>query len=557
MKFPRHTIKARARGSVLVVAMVMTMLGGLFIAGWMGLAAMRAAYASNAEYAARRRVMLENSKVYAMQIARQNAMSGDNSLASRASVLSDGTMGWGGIDTSIGWNLKLFSLPTSVPAEVTYPYASYYTTIPPYNSQGLRPGASFLSTQILQRPSYFAAASQATVSADSASRFNATMNDFNAYLFLKAMNPCLAGDGLVVYHRPDSESGEIELASNLYIDGRLVVREPACFFNNTNVNLGAKVRLNARCKSLYVQKFDERNRITGTDITGLEIAPSNMPAVPSTYGSFPAPTSGPLTTSELYRGELNVIQNNSNPTNSLWHIQQREATAGRSPLQTISNGTVFGTTTDPVYIRDELNPAYPPPGWPNGYPHVWKVLYVNLDHASLPNLRVYPVVHSIVFVGQKTKTAYDNAASMTPRSVLLLPPASGDPMLLKTFFAYENNRPFILGAKGDRDPLELSWKFGQTIPAVSTPLTVDWKLVFFNEYRQVTVFVPSVGGVDSVSIVGGFLTNWSIKRNDSGDAARFKIAPQWLTDGDANGYNFAALLPRDAWVESFFQLAPP
>ncbi|MDB6117196.1 MAG: hypothetical protein JWO08_977, partial [Verrucomicrobiaceae bacterium] len=202
MEFPRHTIKTSARGSVLVVAMVMTMLGGLFIAGWMGLAAMRAAYASNAEYAARRRVMLENSKVYATQIARQSAMSGDNSLASRSSVLSDGAMGWGGIDTSVGWEVKLFSLP----ADVTYPYSTNYTTVHPYNSQGLRPGASFLSAQVLRRPSYFAAASQAAVNADYASRFNATMNDFNAYLFLKAMNPCLAGDGLVVYHKPDSES---------------------------------------------------------------------------------------------------------------------------------------------------------------------------------------------------------------------------------------------------------------------------------------------------------------------------------------------------------------
>lgn len=551
MKFSRHPIKDQ--GSVLVVAMVMTMLGGLFIAGWMGLAGMRAAYASNAEYSARRRVMLENSKVYATQIARQNAMSGDSTLTTVSSQLIDGSSIWGGIDTHDGWSdLKLYSLPK----EVTYPYDTNYTTIHPFNAQGLRPGASFLSSQKLHRPPTLEAPRTALISSDYTRRFEANMNDFDAYLFLKAMCPCLAGDGLVVYHKPDAEAGEIELASNLYIDGRLVVREPACFFNNSNVNLGAKVRLGTYCKSLYVQQLDERNRLTGTDTSGLEIAASNMPAVPSTYGPYPPPTSGPLTTSQLYRGELNVIQNNSNTTNSLWHMQQREVDAARSPLQTISVGTVFGATTDPVYIRDETNPPYPPPGWPSGYPYLWKVLYINLDHVNLPNLRVYGVVSQIVFLGQSSRPAYDSAASMTPRSVIVLPDSLG--RTVQDFaFDRENNRPLIVAAKGNRrERLDMFWT-GHTIPSVTTPLTTDWKLIFINEYRQVTVYPPNVGGVDSVSIVGGFLTNWSIKRIDGGTATRFKIAPQWLTDGDANGYRLATLLPRDAWLESFFKLTDP
>ena len=556
MKPPRHSIHLRPRGSVLAVAMVMTMLGGLFIAGWMGLASMRSAYANNAEYAARRRVMLENSKAYATQIARQTALNGNSSMSPLISTLSDGYTGWGGIDT-IGWNqLKVFSLPP----DVTYPYTGKYNTVHPYNGVGLHPGASFQNAQMFQRPPSYQAASELLINNDPSNRFNVTMNDFNAYLFLKAICPCLAGDGLVVYRKPDVEPGEIELASNLYIDGRLVVRDPACFFNSSNVNLGAKVRLGALCKSFYIQRADDRNRLTGTDTSGLELMPSNVPAVPSTFGPFPVASGGTLSTSDLYRGELNVVQNNSNTTNSLWHMQQRESDAGRSNLQTISNGTAFGLTTDPVYIRDESSPLYSPPSWPSGYLPIWKVLYVNLDHANLPNLRVSSVVDAIVFMGQQTKAAYDNAATMTPRSVILLPPpvgGAGAHNLLRVFFAFENNRPLIVGAKGTRDKLELSWKYGKTIPAVTTPLTVDWKLIFINEYRQVTLFVPEIGGVDSVAIVGGFLTNWSIKRNDGGIASRFKIGPQWLTDGDVNGYNLATLLPRDAWVESFFQLAPP
>ena len=552
MKPPRYSIPFRPRGSVLAVAMVMTMLGGLFIAGWMGLASMRSAYANNAEYAARRRVMLENSKAYATQIARQTALNGNSSMSPLISTLTDGYTGWGGIDT-IGWNqLKVFSLPP----DVTYPYTGKYNTVPPYNGVGLHPGASFQNAQMFQRPPSYQAASELLINNDPSNRFNVTMNDFNAYLFLKAICPCLAGDGLVVYRKPDVEPGEIELASNLYIDGRLVVRDPACFFNNSNVNLGAKVRLGTLCKSFYIQRADDRNRLTGTDTGGLELMPSNVPAVPSTFGPFPVASGAPLSTSDLYRGELNITQNNSNTTNSLWHMQQRESDAGRSTLQTISDGTAFGLTTDPVYIRDETNPPYPPPAWPSGYPHVWKVLYINLDHANLPNLRIYGVVQQIVFLGQTTRTAYDNAATMTPRSIIVLPDALS--RTVQDFaFERENNRPLILAAKGNRrERLDMFW-VGHTIPAVATPLTVDWKLIFINEYRQVTLYPPNLGGVDSVAIVGGFLTNWSVKRLDGGTAARFKIGPQWLTDGDVNGYNLATLLPRDAWLESFFQLAPP
>lgn len=525
--------------------MVMTMLGGLFIAGWIGLASMRASYAANAEYAARRRLMLENSKAYTTQIARQNAMSGDSTLPAGTSVLSDGANNWGGMEAVTGWShLKLYSLPT----DVTYPYTGDYTTVHPYNPQGLHPGPSFLSTQTLVRPDGFQAASEVLINSDPANRFNVTMNDFTSYLFLKSISPCLAGDGLVVYRKPDIESGEIELASNIYVDGRLVVRDPACFFNSSNVNLGAKVKLGTICRSLYIQKFDDRNRVTGTDTSSLELAPSNMPAVPSTYGPTPA-------TTDLYRGDLNITQNNSNTSNSLWHMQQREADAGRSPLQTISVGTAFGLTTDPVYIRDETNPPYPPPAWPSGYPHVWTVMYVNLDHPSLPNLRVYGVVQQIVFLGQTTKTAYDNAATMTPRSIVVLPDALG--RTVQDFaFERENSRPLIIAAKGNRrERLDMFW-VGHTIPSVTTPLTVDWKLVFINEYRQVTVYPPNLGGVDSVAIVGGFLTNWSVKRLDTGAATRFKITPNWLVDNDARSLTLASLLPRDAWLESFFQLSP-
>ncbi len=504
--------------------MIMTLVGGLFLAGWISLASMRAAYSRNAETAAKRRLMLENSKAYGQQIARQNAMSGNSTMGAVASYLNDGTGTWGGVDTGAGWsNLQLYALPGAV----SYPATGYYSTLFPYNSTGMRPGASYISTQQLQRPS----------------ALQNTVDPFTGYLFLKAINPCLAGDGMVIYRKPDVEPGEVELASNLYVNGRLVVRDPACFYNASSVNLGAPFRVGTYCKSFYLQKYDPLNRVTGTDTGGLQLLPSNMPAMPSTYG--------PAGVSDLYRGDLNVIQNSANPANSLWDMQQRESDAGRSTYQTISDGTAFGNSSNPVYIVDETNPPYPPPAWPSGYPHIWKVMYVNLDNASLPNLRVYGVINQIVFFGQTTAANYNAAASLTPRSILVVPDALG--RTVQDFaFVRENNRPLILGAKGShRERLDMFWT-GGTIPSVTTPLTADWRLIFINEYRQVTVYPPSTGGVNAVSIVGGFLTNWSVKRLDSGAASTFTLTPEW------NGsYTLASLLPRDAWLESYFQLTSP
>ena len=475
-------------------------------------------------------------------------MSGDSNLGGGVSLVSDGTKAWGGIDTYGGWaGMSLYAPPP----ENTFPYATNYVNVHPYNVTGLHPGPTFLTTGLFRRPGLFQAASEAAINADPTTRFAVTMNDFNSYLFLRSICPCLAGDGVVVYRKPDVESGETELASNIQVNGRLVVRDPSCFFNSSNVDLGAKIKLGTRCKSLYIQKYDDRNRITGTDTSGLEIMPSNMPAVPSTYGPTAAST-------DLYRGDLDITKNDKNTDNSLWHIQQREATAGTSPLQTISAGTVFGLTSDPVYIRDETNPPYPPPSWPSGYPHIWKVLYINVDHANLPNLRVYGVVHQIVFLGQTTKTAYDNAATMMPRSVIVIPDATGR-TVQDLAFERENSRPLIVAAKGNRhERLDVFWT-GHTIPSVATPLTVDWRLIFINEYRQVTVYPPNVGGVNAVSIVGGILTNWSVKRIDAGAASTFAITPDWLVDGNANSFTLASLLPRDAWLENFFQLVgvPP
>jgi len=532
------------QGGLLPVALMMVMLGGLFLTGWMSLLNARALSARNSEYAAKRRLSLESSKALTRQLLLERAYSGNSTLGSGIVGQLDGVgANWGGLYTNTGWsNLRLYDLPP----EVNYPATGYQTKVFPYNQLGLRPGATFISTQSVRRPD----------------AYNGTLDPFNAYGFAKGIFPSLAGDGFIVYRKPERESGEIVISPNFYVDGRLVIRDPASLFTTASVNLGAKVRINTRSKSLYIQKFDDRNRVTGTTLTGTEQASLNLPCTPSTFGPFPRPANAVPTTKELFRGELEIIKNTYVPSglpasvthhpNCLWQIQEREATSSpvRAALTTISVGTATGNNTNAWWIEDQTNPTYPPPNWPSGYPPVWKVLFIKLDHAALPNMRVYGVVHQVVLLGQTTNTTYTDAGNLAPRSILIVPD-SASRAVQDMRFINENNRPLVLAVKGNvRQPLGLFWG---GVSANSTSLTLDWRLVLINEYRQVMCNLPSGGGgPNSVVLTGGVLTNWSFQRYDSGSSENFKILPEWNAS-----YAFASVLPRESWLESYFQLAAP
>lgn len=552
MNFPRPQ-RFHPHGGLLAVALVMTMLGGVFLAGWVALCNARAMQARNSEVAAQRRLMLENSKAYIRQMVLERAYSGNSTVG--GNVEGDVGLSWGALNTGTGWNnLKLYDLPD----QVAYPLPGYYTKLFPFNMLGLRPGYSFISSQKLLRP--------ATYNGD----IHSAMDPFNAYQFMKGIFPSLAGDGLVIYRKPEGDPREIIL-TNFYVQGRVAVRDPASFYNSSEVNLTVPKRLPVRASSFYIQKFDERNPVSANTLSGTQLMTLNLPATPSTFGPFPVSGGGAPTTKELFRGELNIVRNTYVPAglpasvthhpNCLWQIQTREATSTpvRAPLTTISAGTSTGTPADAWWIVDEsAAPTYPPPAYPSGYGAGFQVLFINLSHADLPNLRVYPVVQQVVFLGQSTAAAYTAAASMDPRIICFVPLPSGQ-SFKDVRFIRENNRPVVLGVQAHHtgEPMELYWM----PPNVNTtPLTIDWRMILINEGRQMSFYRPngSGGGPDSVILNGGILTNWSMERRvgstaDGGGADKFKIIPESAT-GTTASYNLASILPREAWLESYFQL---
>lgn len=531
----------------------MTMLGGVFLAGWVALTNARAMQARNSEVSAQRRLMLENSKAYIRQMVQERAFSGNSTVG--ASIEGDVGGSWGALNTGTGWSgLKLYDLPP----EVSYPEAGYYTKLFPYNLLGLRPGASFVSAQKLLRPASYNGV------------IHSAMDPFNAYQFMKGIFPSLAGDGLVVYRKPEGDPREI-IVPNFYVQGRFVVRDPASFYNSSEVNLTYARRLAVRASSFYIQKYDERNPVSANTLTGSQLMTQNLPATPSTFGPFPVPGGGAPTTKQLFRGELNIVRNTYVPAglpasvthhpNCLWQIQTREATSTpvRAPVVTISAGASTGTAADPWWIADEsAAPTYPPPAYPSGYGAGFQVLFINLNHADLPNLRIYPVVQQVVFLGQASSSDYTAAASMDPRIILFVPLASGQ-SFKDVRFIRENNRPMVLGMQAHHtgEPMEFYWM----PPNVnSSALTIDWRMILINEGRQVSFYRPngSGGGPDSVILNGGILTNWSMERRvgstaDSGSADKFKIIPESAT-GISASYSLASVLPREAWLESYFQL---
>ena len=519
----------------------MTMLGGLFMAGWVAMASARSVQARLSENAAKRRLVLANSKVLTRQYGLTKMFQVGNTQTANATT-SLGTDFWGTLDTYSGFNSIA---PFDVPPVTAYPAAGYYDKVFPYNSAGGKPGPSFVNTQRAIRSSSYSGTSPYLDSA--------AADPFNGWLFLKSSSPAFTGDPLVIYKKPATESGEIVIDSNFNIDGRLVVRDPRSLFNFTNVDRGSKVRLLARCKSIHVQKDDPDNLVTGTNVSNTEIAANNSAATVATNGFTAA---AGLTTA--YDGELNVVNNSANPSNSLYHLQDREVAAGAS-LLTILSPLDYGAATDPVQVIQytSANGRTPPtnvkpPGWPSGYSD-WSIAYIRLSNASLPHIRISSAINQIVLEGQTTSADFTAAAAMDPRIIIV----ESDPAKYTkfTYLTYENSRRIIFGTKGRANQVnEMRWVGPNTPSAiappatVSTPLTLDWRMNLINEGRQTVVYIPTSGGY-GVAIIGGVQTNWSFERGDAGAYTGFKISPVWTSD-----YTLARVLPREGWLETYFQI---
>jgi hypothetical protein len=508
----------------MAAALLFMLLSGLFIGAWVSLMSTRAVQVSYLESASQRRISLENSRQLSWQCALEKGFVPGASLGATEASFGPST---GGVLTGDGWSDLNIYRSTDAPGTMS--------TVFPYNYTGLRPATAYLTREQLLRPAGLTA-----------------IDPFQAHLFMKTFNPVLAGDLFVVYKKPATAPGELDVYANTnahvaswQVEGRTVLRSPESLFARTTTS---PLQLPFRTRSLYIQSHDAYNSraVLATDLAGQRLLPSNAPAGPSSSG----PVSG--TDSDRFRGYLNVIRNGNNPDNSLWHFMEREQAAGRTGFSTIDAFSKTGTSSDAFWMEEQENPTYPPPGWPSGYPPRLRVLMVRLHHAGLTHMRVLGVVDQIVFKGQNTPGLFSQAGLLAPIMFAVVPMNATGPSVRDIRFEGDNNRRVVIGVQHwNAAPLDISWE-GNPLSGTE----YRWRTVLINEYQTVMLNMPQ-NVTRSVRWLGGVMTNWTFKRRVAGgiNANRLTFASDAsLATGTPAGPSFASLLPRDGWLESYFYL---
>jgi hypothetical protein len=535
---PQHPHRT---GALMAAALMLMIVSGIFISSWVTLMSTRATQVSYLEDVCRRRIGVETSRLLGWQCATDKAFDPNGSLASDQDVVLGSDIG--GFNTVNGWSgLNVYTSAST---------AGGMSTVFPFNHNGLRPGASYITVEQFARPSAAVAGN---------------IDSYNAWQFLKTMPPVLNGDVFCIYRKPDGVVTELDVYRNLVtgsaghhanwiVQGRTVVRHPPSFFVSSTPS---PLQLPFRTKSLYIQSTSAAEPPTlpypvyGTDLDGDALLPSNLPVVPSTTG----PVGG--TSERKHLGYLKVVRNDDNPDNSLWHFQDREAAAGRTATVTIDVAGVFNSATEAYWISEQKTPTYTPPGWPSGYDDKLRVLFIKLDSQYLKNMRIYGVVDQIIFVGQSNATTFANAATMKPVIITVMPNGSKGRWVRDIRFERENNRRHVLAFQDDNGrPVEFSW--------VNNPISGSqfrWRCVLVNEYQSIMFNMPSTL-TQSVRWIGGVMTNWTVKRRAAGGTNPSRLMFTGDSDPDVpaatnTGPAFATFLPRDAWLESYFlPVTPP
>ncbi len=541
MRIRKHHFQHGRRGALMAAALMLMVVAGIFLSSWVTLMSTRAVQVSYLEDVARRRLGVESSRLLGWQFVHKRAFEPEDTVAANQNALLGADIG--GINTANGWSgLNIYTSAST---------AGGMSTVFPFNHTGLRPGASYITVKQLKRP----AAAEA-----------GNIDDFNAWQFIKTMPPVLNGDVFCVYRKPDGVGTELDIYRSAgaggaghnaqwTVEGRTVVRHPPSFFVNTTPS---PLQLPFRTKSLYIQSCPSSEPpnipypVYGTDPDGDDLPPSNMPVIPSSTG----PIGG--TGDRKHHGYLNVVRNNANPDNSLWHFQDREAAAGRTATITIDVAGTFNSATEAYWISEQKTPTHTPPGWPSGYDDKLRVLFIKLDSQHLKNMRIYGVVDQIIFVGQSNPTAFENAAAMKPVIITVMPNGPKGRWVRDIRFERENNRRHVLAFQDDNGrPVEFSW--------VNNPIggsQFRWRCVLVNEYQSIMFNMPT-NLTQSVRWIGGVMTNWTVKRRAAGGSNPSRLV--FSADSDPavpaatnTGPAFATFLPRDAWLESYFlPVVPP
>lgn len=543
----------------MAAALMMMVVMGIFMSAWVGLMSVRAQQVSFMEDALQRRQSLRNSKVIGRQIMLQRAFgAGASQTAVWDSLLTGpGGVKWGGVAMGT-WTNNVFTShvdPASSP------------TLFPYNPSGIMPGGGYLLARRL---------------AEGISMGNG-QDEMDIYAFLRMANPALRGDLISVYRKP---AGQVDLLdvwfdntlaghfANWRVEGRMVLRRPEDLFGTSTPN---PLIIPGRCTGLVVPGDPENRMVVGTNLAGVRVPPSTLAGVPMTGGSVPAGAN------QLWAGELNVVRNDSNPANSLWHKMDELQDADSGDYVTVDSATYsFGGSNPPLWVERQipnspLRPAQPGETVGITYPTdatplvttaggTWNVLFVQMDNPALPNIRVTAGVgvtriHQIVFKGQAPLSAAYNQAALLPPLICLIVKNTSDLIspVQDIRFENQNNRRFVLGVRGGNiaDRLELNWEGNWVME--SGRRMFNWRGVWVNESREMFVNIKSG---QHVRLTGGVMTNWLFKRrrsaagfprNEVWDALTFTQDVNPEPDG-ATGVPYSSILPKDAWLETYMNL---
>ena len=173
----------------MAAALMLMIVSGIFVTSWVTLMSTRASQVSYLEDVCKRHIGLESSRLLAWQCMTSQAFAPNNTMAAGQNTILGSDIG--GFSTQTGWSsLNVYTSANTV---------EDMTTVFPYNYTGLRPGATFLNTVQLARPSQTLAGN---------------IDDYNAWQFLKTMPPVLNGDVFCVYRKPDGVTTQLDIYAN-------------------------------------------------------------------------------------------------------------------------------------------------------------------------------------------------------------------------------------------------------------------------------------------------------------------------------------------------------